>query len=505
MAYVTDGTLLSKKEVRGYRNPRLFTPPLVELTPETSYGYDVIAFARDILETPLRDWQQEAVIRAGELLPDGRPRFRTVLILVARQNGKTLLARVLILYWLFHKQKETILGLANTLAYAKRVWYEVVDEAQNNDALAVRLPDKPVRLAIGEETLKGPNGCQYRIAAANRNAGRSLTVHRLVVDEIREHRSRDAWSASTNAMNAVSDAQTIAISNQGDDQGVLLDELREAALAYIEFGEGDYRLGLLEWSAPDGCDLTDLDGLAQANPSLNDGLDLDAVMGAALRAKAAGGKAAADFRTEVLCQRVKLIDPAIDPDRWLACRAAQPVDLAEHRGRVCLALDVSMDGSHASLVAAAVIDGMVHVEVVQSWNGYGCSRMVRKELPELVAKIHPKQLGWLPSGPAAALTADLAESRARNWPPRSVELVEIVGEIVSVAMGLCDLVRVEGLRHPDDPMLNAHVGSAQKLPRGDAYAFRRIGADAIDGAYALAAATHLARMLPPPRPPARAL
>lgn len=500
LAYVADGDLCAPETVRGIKTPRLATPPLVELTPETSYGYAVIDFARDILETPLRDWQEEAVIRAGELLADGRPRFRTVLILVARQNGKTLLAKTLILWWLFHKQKETILGLANTLAYAKRVWYEVVDEAQNNGVLAVRLPDKPVRLAIGEETLKGPNGCQYRIAAANRNAGRSLTINRLIVDEIREHRSRDAWSASTNAMNAIPDAQAIAISNQGDDTGILLDELREAALSYIETGEGDYRLGLLEWSAPDGCDVTDVNSLAQANPSLGNGLDLDAVMGAALRAKAAGGKAMADFRTEVLCQRVRLLDPAIDPDKWAACGIGVPVDLAQHRQRVCLCLDIAIDGSHATLMAAATLDGITHIEVVKAWNGFGCTQMVRKDLAEIVAKVRPRQLGWFPNGPAAALTADLTASRARGWPPRGTELVEIRGEVTAVCMGLCDAVSTNLVRHPDDPLLNAHIGATQKLYRGDAFAYRRQGVDPIDGSYATAGAVHLARLLPPPRP-----
>lgn len=486
--------------IEGIKTPRLFTPPLVELTPETSYGFQVISFARDILDLPLDPWEEEAVIRAGELLPDGRPRFRIVLILVARQNGKTLLAKVLILWWLFHKKRETVLGLANTLAYAKRVWTEVVDEAQNNGVLAVQLPDKPVRLAIGEETLRGPNGCQYRIAAANRNAGRSLTVHRLVADELREHRSWDAWSAATNAMNAVPDGQVVAITNQCDDSGVVLDALRASALEYIETGEGDYRLGLLEWSAPDGADPCDLSALAQANPNLGHRIDPDALMGAALRAKAAGGKELASFRTEVMCQRVRLLDPAIDPDSWIQCGSDDPLDLADHRDKTVLCLDVAMDGRHASLVAAAVVDGLVHVEVVKAWDGWGCTALVRRELPDLVARIRPRSVGWFPNGPAAALTADLEASKPRGWPPRGTKLEEVRGDVTAACMGLAELVKTGGVQHPNDPLLDVHVAGAQKLYRGDLYAFRRQGSEPIDGAYALAGAVHLARMLPPPRP-----
>src|SRR5689334_19115868 len=87
--------------LKGSVTPRLWTRPLRPLTPGTSYGFAVIDFARDVLGTPLDPWQQWVVIHAGELLEDGRPRFRTVLLLVARQQGKTTLLKVLSLFWLY--------------------------------------------------------------------------------------------------------------------------------------------------------------------------------------------------------------------------------------------------------------------------------------------------------------------------------------------------------------------------------------------------------------------
>src|SRR3954463_6298283 len=88
-------------QILGRIEPRVFTPPMRELTPETSYGFDVIAFARDVLNRPLDPWQEFVVIHACELLEDGRPRFRKVLVIVSRQQGKTELGVVLTLYWLF--------------------------------------------------------------------------------------------------------------------------------------------------------------------------------------------------------------------------------------------------------------------------------------------------------------------------------------------------------------------------------------------------------------------
>src|SRR3954468_12635397 len=90
----------SASVVRGSPTPRIWTPPLRELSRETSFGYDLIDFAAAI-GWPLDPCQAWLPIHMGELLPDGRPRFRMVLAIVSRQNGKTLFSRILTLYWLY--------------------------------------------------------------------------------------------------------------------------------------------------------------------------------------------------------------------------------------------------------------------------------------------------------------------------------------------------------------------------------------------------------------------
>jgi hypothetical protein len=358
-----------------------------------------------------------------------------------------------------------------------------------------------VRETIGEETLT-IDGSRYQFAASNRRAGRSLTVYRLIIDEIREHQTFDAWGAATNAMQAVPDAQAVCISNQGDANSVVLDFLRSAALDYIERGEGDPRTGLFEWSAPPGADPTDPHALAASNPNMGDRITLDTLTGQAQAAKSAGGEALASFRTEVLCQRVHLLDAAIDADAWEACTDPEPVDLAQHRDRVALCLDVALDGSHATLVAAAVLTSGVHLDVVHAWDGHGCLAQVRRELPAIVRKVNPRVFGWFPQGPAAALAADL---RDRGLAPRGAEIEEIRADLTAVCMGLAEQVTAREIRHPGDPLLSAHVTTAQRLRRGDAWVFTRAGSGPVDGAYGAAGAVHLARTLPPPRPPLVAL
>ncbi len=482
----------------GVTEARLFTPPLRELTPETSYGFDVIEFARDVLETPLDPWQEWLVIHMGELLPDGRPRFRRVLVLVARQNGKTFLLKVLTLYWLFVEQQKLVLGTSTSREKAIETWNEALDAALDNDLLAAEF-NQAIR-ASGRQCFDTIYGCKYKVAATNRKTGRGSTLNRLIMDELREHHNREAYNAAVPAMNAVRTAQMFGISNQGDDKSVILNELREAALLYLETGKGDRRLGIFEWSSPQGSLPTDVYALAHANPGIGYRIDIESILGEAQTAQIAGGKQLADFKTEVMCQRVHVLDPGIDPDAWARNGTDNVLDLAEHRQRVALCLDVSLDGSHSSLVAAAQIDGIVWVDVVKTWDGYGHTKLLRQELPGIVAKVKPRIFGYFPKGPAAALIVAL-EDRKENkvWPPRGIKVEELTAELASVCMGLADLVDTDELRHMNDPLLTQHVHQAQKLRRVDTWVFTRRGVGAIDGAYALAGAVHLARKIPASR------
>lgn len=486
----------------GRTEPRLWTPPLRELTPETSFGYDLIDFAAEI-GWPLDPWECWLAIHMGELLPDGRPRFRMVLALVARQNGKTLLCRVLTLYWLHVEQAPLILGTHTSRDKAKESWRAVTQMALESDVVGPEYGPKAIRETIGEECFTTLDGARYRFAAPNRRAGRGDTVHRVILDELREHQTWDVYNAAVKAMTAVDDAQAVAITNQGDSRSVVLDSLRDSAIDYIETGQGDPRLGIFEWSAPNGSKPTDPHAIAQANPNVNRRFGMDTVMGDAIRAERAGGEELAGYKTETLCMRVTLLDPAIDPGAWTAAGVdpADAVDLGQHRRQVALCLDVALDGSHATLAAAATIDGVTHLDIVKEWRGFGCTKALRADLPALVAKIKPRALGWFPSGPAAAVAASL-KNGDRAWPPRRVAVEEFDADTTpAICMGFAEQVGALEIRHPRDPLLDQHVGDTQPLRRGDRWVFTRQGAEPIDATYAAAGAVHLARTLPSPPPP----
>lgn len=495
----------------GRIEPRIWTPPLRPLTHETSYGFDVIDFARDVLGQPLDEWQEWAVIHGGELLPDGRPRFHTLLILVARQNGKTTLLTVLTLFWLWIDRVKLVLGTSSKLEYAAESWRAACRLARAVPELRAEIPSQGgIRKANGEQTLWRADagefdldtGSRYKIAAANEDAGRSLTVNRLVLDELRQHHDYDCWDAAEPTTSAVADAQIWAISNAGSDKSVVLNELREAAIQYIETGEGDPGLGILEYSAPEDAQPDDIEALAQANPNLGRRVDAVKLLGKARTAMAKGGEKLTGFKTEYMCIRVKVVNAAIDVADWENC--LKPGDLEHLRGRIALCVDVSMDAQHATLVAAALDDaGRVRVEPVAAWSGPGCIGELRRDLPGHVAKVKPRVLGWFTNGPAAALAADMRAKKSANWPPRGVKLETMAGDDATTAcMGLAEQIKAGDLLHSDDPLLTAHITGAEKLMQGDRWRFTRRGAGHCDAAYATAGAVHLARTLPAAAPKA---
>lgn len=522
----------------GRTTPRLETPPLVEgppgpcgcgcaLSPDTSDGFDQVEYAASALERPALPWQRHALIHGGELLPDGRPRFRILLDIVARQNGKTEIPVVLAPYWLLVDEFRLVLGTSTKLEYAKDTWDKTRLLLKDNEPLRELMgsPRWYVRGNNLTDMWTADERGHYRIAAANEEGGRSLTIDRGVADELRQHHTYEAWNAMEPAASHEW-SQIIALSNAGDDKSVVLNDLRGAAITFIEWTKatadwrrrldeapGDYRLGLLEWSAPEGADPEDEEALLQANPRVGYGRNLEDLLLEARRAKAKGGQALTGFKTEKMCIRVKHLNPAIDPQKWRDCYL--PGTLSAVRTRVVMCVDVALDGGHATAVVAAKLpDGRIRVEAVAAWDS---AYAMEQALPDLVATVRPRSIGWFPNGPAAAVASRLADrnkagTARRPWPPRGMTVEAIRFELPAVCMGLEKEIGAGQVLHSGDPLLDDQVNGAERLDRpGGVWVFSRgelapedeDAAGHCDAVYAMAGAVHLARTLPAPVGPPR--
>ncbi|MEE6280157.1 hypothetical protein [Georgenia sp. MJ170] len=373
----------------------MFTPPLRRLTRRTTLGFAVIDFARDILGISLFPWQEWLLKHALELLPDGSPRFRTVVVLVARQNGKSTLSQVLALFWLYVMQHRLVVGTAQTLDLAEEVWAEAVELAEGTPELADMI--EHVVQTNGRKSLEvaipDVGTVRYKVQTASRKGGRGLSGDLILLDELREHQSWQAWAAVTKTTMARAHAQVWALSNAGDATSVVLRHLRRMAhlaigdpdglnkddgldleledlegmeQAGLEVDEVDEALGIFEWSATPDCDKWDRGEWAQANPSLNHpgGIGERAVASAC-----ATDPEVEVFRPEVLCQwNEGSNEGPFPPGAWQAGEdKASAVPLGEP---VMYCLDVEHDRTRSYIAVAGFRrDGDVHVEVVAQRTG----------------------------------------------------------------------------------------------------------------------------------------
>lgn len=377
----------------GRTEPRLWTRPLRELTPETSLGFEVIAFALAILGIDLYPWQKWLLIHALELLDDGQYRFRRVIVLVARQQGKTTLASVLAAWWLYvdsarHPDrvpplKFKVVGVAQNLDIAREPWSAVklwcdpdpeTDEEAELAIEALQSATAKVSDTNGKESIVARSRAHYEIRAGKNARGKPAA--RVLMDEMREQKDWAVWNAVSQTSKSFWNGMLFGFSNAGDMGAIVLRTQRDAAMAdiktyeaYVEEGVGaiedfangrDVSLGLFEWSAPEGCDKDDVDGILQANPSIGYGsMTVESAL-ADIR-----GMTDAGYRTEVLCQWVSsLVDSFIDVKDWKGLH----VPISEVRiplgSRTVWGVDTSADRSKTWIAAAVnTSDGKPFVTV----------------------------------------------------------------------------------------------------------------------------------------------
>lgn len=370
--------------IYGCEEPRIYTPPLRDLTPETTLGYEVIEFANDVLRVELLPWQKWLVIHALEIIDDTadgwRLRFRIVVTEIARQNGKTTLSKVISLYFMYQLEVALILGTAQDVSNAEDVWQQVVEMAQENELLAPAI--KHVWFTNGSKRLQLTGGRDYRVRASNRKAGRGKSADLVLLDELREHQTWEAWAALSKTGIARKNALMWCMSNAGDGTSVVLRHFMLRAHAQLGDPDGIVKamgesepeaeasaeasaLGWFEWSAPPDADPKDVHALAQANPSLGYTIELSTLL-------AAQADDPADvFKTECLCQWVtSTVTPPFPVEAWEAGRDDNSTIAAE--SPLWFGADISADRTKTSIaVCGKRTDGAWHIELAEYRAGSG--------------------------------------------------------------------------------------------------------------------------------------
>ena len=360
--------------VLGKTEPRIWTRPLRRLTPKTSLGFAAIEYAETVLKMTLTPWEAWALIHileiVGDLRTSWRFRFRTVVILVARQNGKTTISKVIASFFLNVLKVESVFGTSLSMDKAEEVWEAVIQDQETHPDLAAEIHQVARRNGGKKLVLKG--GRTYKVGAPTRRAGRGDSNDLVMLDELREQRDWETWSAAVASTNAKPNGMVICFSNAGDPDSIVLRQVRSEAIAKIEGtkasdfgGEVDAdTLGLFEWSAPEKAETGDMDALAQANPALGYGLLTERALMAS-RSTFPESK----FRIECMCQQVETILPEPFPDgAWLG--GQDEASEIREDSELFWGIDMSQDRKWTVIsVCGLREDGNYHVEIVERRQG----------------------------------------------------------------------------------------------------------------------------------------
>ena len=238
-------------------------------------------------------WQEHVLTDMLKVDKGGKWVRKTNLLLIARQNGKTHLARIRILAGLYLFGEMSIVAMSSNRGMALDTFRKVCELVESTPQLRTQL--KQIRVANGQESLELLNGARYEIVAATRDGSRGKTADLLFIDELREI-DEPAWTAARPIIRARPNSQIFMCSNAGDAFSTVLNDLRSRALSYPPKS-----LGFWEYSAEEFASIHDKDAWYQANPALGYLVDEETI------AEAIATSSVEATRTETLCSWISAL------------------------------------------------------------------------------------------------------------------------------------------------------------------------------------------------------
>ena len=336
------------KALRGATKPRLHTPLLKGKTKG-----DEIAELAEKIKVPLLPWQKFVLDDMMKVDAKGNFIRKSNLVLVARQNGKTHLARMRVIWGLFYGGERNHLIMSSNRGMALTSFRDIAYTIESNDFLKSQV--KAIRYANGTESIELLNGARLDVVAATRDGSRGRTADFLWIDELREI-NEEGFRAATPVTRARPNAQSLFTSNAGDAFSTVLNDMRERAISYPPKSFGFY-----EYSAPQYCKIDDRSAWALANPALGYTVSEEAIE------EAIATSPIENTRTETLCQWIDSLSSPW-PHGILEETSDSTLEMSPGAYTV-FAFDVSPSRRNASLVAGQLLpDGRIGVGIMQTWS-----------------------------------------------------------------------------------------------------------------------------------------
>lgn len=426
--------------------PRWATPRRPE---RETLGPAVAAVAK-LLGQPLMPWQEQVANVGLELLPDGRPAYRSVGFTVPRQSGKT----TVVLSW----EVQRAIGWAEILRQPQRILYSAqtgkdAREKLLEDQVPVLHPHRrllgisKVTRTNGSESVLWSNGSRLGLLASGEDSGHGKTLDLGVKDELFADADMRRDQAMNPAMATRPHAQAITASTMGTSSSLALNAEVSAGRQAVE-DDLDRGIAYFEWSASPEDDPADPQTWWRCMPALGRTITLEVVEDAYRRMPLE------EFKRAYLNIPTAADDRVIPTAAWAAVCSES---LEATAGM--FAFDVNPERTSAGIVAVG--EGPI-VEVVDYRPGVG---WLADRIVELQAK-YGVPFAVDRRGPAGSLVDELDRQR--------VQLVEIDSlDLPRSAAAFYDAVMTGAVKVRSNRDLDAAVAGAAKRPVGDAWAWGR--------------------------------
>jgi phage terminase large subunit-like protein len=458
---------LTKKAVSGNIKPRISTPPL-----KTGSRIAEVAELAEKIGMPLLPWQHYVLSDMLSVNSDNNFIRKTNLLLVARQQGKTHLARMRILAGLFLFGEKNIVAMSSNRNMALDTFRQVANTIEDNDFLKAQV--RRIRYANGQESITLLNGARYEIVAATRDGSRGKSADLLYIDEVREV-SEEAFKAAVPITRARPNSQTLLTSNAGDAFSTVLNDLRERAMDYPS-----KTFGFWEYSAPLAArqDIRNRKYWAMANPALG-----YTVTEEAIEESIATNSIEATL-TETLCM---WIDSQVSPWTFGSIEACSVSDLVLPVGAMTvMAFDVSPSKRTGALVAGQIVDGKIAVGVMETF-----SSEVAIDEVKMASSIHDWAMKYRPLQIAydKYATASIAQKLEQS----GHKMIDISGQAFYQACGeLADSLSNLRLIHSGQPeWVNSMNNCAAKTNDAGWRIIRRKSAGCVAASISTAMVVHM--------------
>ena len=443
-----------------------------------SFGPKVVRWAKRRLGLTLDAWQQYALWRALEHNADMQLLARTILLSVARQNGKSVIVRAFV-GWLMDEgykwdtfRKWDFILLAAHDAKQARIPYDYIRRdllsyAEISTWGHTARAGKGARARATQYTGIEINGVRVDVATSQAGSARGISPGLICFDEVLTQTTFNTYEVLSPAQVAIPNSQMLMTSTAGYADSVVLRAMHDRLYRQHTGAEQHDPTFLGMWWRADDDDVAlEWDQLQKANPSLDGGRLSKQMITSEYLILPRGSW----VRERLNRWHDERVDAPFSLASWGACRVTNPLDPFHVAEGYVIACDVVSTWSEGSIIIAALRkDGRVGVEVHRHLLARTERPLTAPDFTREVAAIASK---YKIDAIVYSASSALAPAFERHATETGLPYLSIsASRNIMACADFAEAVTAKRIAH-DDPFLDSQVASAQRRFIGSEGAWR---------------------------------